>query len=292
MPLSVNDKKAIVWIIAIILTANIGMYFYTSVKKDTESAEANLTKTDDTHVTNNKKIKLFYFDPNTADYNTFLSLGLKQNTARAIINYRKAGGVFHSPTDLSRIYTLADSDYLRIAPYVRIKASKHEYIYKKNSERQSRNTPHPSDDRVLTRNENYTSYKLRHGQKIDINTADSTLLQRIPGIGPYYAHKIIRYRNRLGGFVSISQIKEICGIPDDIEQWLSLKNINIARLQVNHSTFGQLLRHPYLSYEQVVAIFNHRKVYGAIHKLDDLANYTAFSQTDFVRLAPYLDFSE
>lgn len=50
--------------------------------------------------------------------------------------------------------------------------------------------------------------------KININTADATKLQEIPGIGPVTAEKIISYRESNGYFSSVDQIKNVSGIGD------------------------------------------------------------------------------
>ena len=297
MPLRVNDKKAILWITAIVLIANVAMYFYSS-KNERDGIVSTSSYNNDENTASIQNTKLSNFDPNTADYNRLTSLGLKPNVAHTIINYRKAGGVFRKPSDLSKIYTLSDSDYQRLLPYIKIQSSfksKDKDYVTKNYPSQDRTNSYDTNSytkHVYSRSEYYSSPKLKQGQTVNLNTADSTQLQRIPGIGPYYANKIIRYRNRLGGFVSISQIKEIQGLPSDIEKWLSFSKTNINKLNINHLTFGQLLRHPYLNYEQVVAIFNYRKVYGTIHSLNDLENYSAFKPSDFTRLYPYIDFSE
>lgn len=298
MPLSVNDKKAIVWIAAIILAANVGMYFLSSSNKEKTSVETSAPNGNGAGgggtaaAAGKKAAKPFPFDPNTADYNTFLALGLKPGTAKAIVNYRNAGGVFRCPKDFARIYTLDESNYKRLLPYITIKDAGYPQSYSQRPDvrRQSGDVAQPATQRQDSYG--YTSYKLKPGQTIDLNQADSASFQRIPGIGPYYAGKIIRYRNRLGGFVSLSQIKEVHGVPDDIGQWLKLSKTETTKLKINKAEFKQLLRHPYFSYEQVVAVFNYRKVYGNIHNISELANYAAFTQSDFARLAPYLDYSE
>lgn len=291
MPLSVNDKKAIVCIIIILLGFNGSMYLF----RRCQSKHGEILIQQDSIITQ-KDVRTakepFKFDPNTADYDTFISLGLRPNVAKAIINYRKAGGVFRKPEDLGKIYTLSDSDYLRLLPYITIRNTQNHRNFTQYNKQRQRYT---SDAQRETRPSNtysYHSYKLHSGQKVDANNSDSTLLQKVPGIGPYYANKIIRYRNRLGGFISTAQLKEINGLPDNIEEWFSITKAQITKLKINRLTFGQLLRHPYLNYEQVVSIFNYRKVYGTIHSAKDLSTYSVFSQDDLKRLEPYLDFSE
>lgn len=50
--------------------------------------------------------------------------------------------------------------------------------------------------------------------KVNINTADSSRLQELNGVGPVTAEKIISYREENGGFSSIEDIKNVSGIGD------------------------------------------------------------------------------
>ena len=143
---------------------------------------------------------------------------------------------------------------------------------------------------TLQRYPKYTPFKLQAGQTIPLASADTAELKRIPGIGSYYSAKIVRYRERLGGFVSLSQLTEIEGLPEGIARWFTLSASEIRKLPINTGTFGQLLRHPYLNFEQVRAIMNYRKAYGTLRSLDDLKTYSAFTDSDFLRLKPYVAF--
>ena len=45
--------------------------------------------------------------------------------------------------------------------------------------------------------------------KLDINTADSAAFDDLPGIGPYYASQIVKYRTQLGGYASTEQLMDL-----------------------------------------------------------------------------------
>ena len=133
--------------------------------------------------------------------------------------------------------------------------------------------------------------KYSPGTVISLNVADTTMLKRIPGIGSYYAGKIVRYRERLGGFVNVTQLKEIDGLPPHIEDWFKVDEAVITeRLRINHADFKALVRHPYLNYEQVKVITNYIRLHGPLKGFEDLRLSKEFSEKDFERLRPYIDF--
>lgn len=113
---------------------------------------------------------------------------------------------------------------------------------------------------------------------LDLNTADSTQLVALPQIGEVMASRIHRYRNRLGGFVSFEQLYEVRGMDSTrfatIRPYLVLESSGITKLEVNRDEFRTLLRHPYLEYEQVRAIVNHRERRGLIRNWEQLKQIT------------------
>lgn len=133
--------------------------------------------------------------------------------------------------------------------------------------------------------------KAKIGTLFDANAADTTDLMRIPGIGSHYARAIITYRERLGGFVSPQQVAEVEHLPHGIERWFRTEtHAPVRRLRLNRASFKELVRHPYLSYEQVKAIVTRRQKMGTLRSWDDLRNNPLFSERDFERLTPYVRF--
>lgn len=197
-----------------------------------------------------------------------------------MLKYRRKGGRWRSADDLQRLYGLSKSQFEQLRPYVRIAEADKRKVYER-AEWQSNyeHEPRPKTE------------KFAEGVTLPANTADTTALKHIPGIGSYYARKIVDYRERLGGFVSTSQIGEIEDLPAGITRWFVLDKTDKPRqLRINHATFKQLVRHPYLSYEQTKIIVTHIRQYGAIRSWRDLQLYKEFTQNDFKRLAPYISF--
>ncbi len=145
----------------------------------------------------------------------------------------------------------------------------------------------------------YGSYKSgksggrRRQLAIDINTADSTAWVALNGIGPGFAKRIITYREKLGGFYKVDQLKEVYGL-DSV--WVKE---NKALLKVGAGVYRFLkinqvewkdFRHPYLPYGQSKVILAYRKQHGPITDFDVLQKMQLLDQVAWRRLKPYLSF--
>lgn len=130
--------------------------------------------------------------------------------------------------------------------------------------------------------------KLKDGQTIDINAVSTQTISRIPGIGKTFAERIIEYRNALGGFVKLDQLREIKGIT--INKYSQVLPYIVLRKK--HRTFNinrATLSHPYLNEQQKNAI-NELRSKSKIESVEDLAESEYFTAKDLDRLIPYLDF--
>lgn len=225
-------------------------------------------------------LRLVPFDPNTADSTVLLGLGLARWQVRSIYRFRAAGGVFQTKADFARVYKLTAAQYRRLEPYIRISPDflPATAVVKK------------SPVLSLTRPPVSYPYKLRAGETVDLTTADATTLQRVPGIGPYYADKILQYGRRLGGYVSVRQLGEIENFPISTLPYFTVKPSAVRRLDVNRLSLSELRQHPYLNYYQARAIVDYRRLHGPLHSIDDLRLSPDFPDSVLVRLRPYVAF--
>lgn len=102
---------------------------------------------------------------------------------------------------------------------------------------------------------------------VELNGADSAALVAVRGIGPYYASRIIRYRERLGGFYSVKQLKELNMQYFDVDSnafAFTVDTTRIRKADLDTMSFKAVLRHPYLDYPDVQLIFNAKRKYGKI----------------------------
>ena len=130
---------------------------------------------------------------------------------------------------------------------------------------------------------------------VDINSADTLTLQLLHGIGPAYANRIVRYRERLGGFVSTDQLLEVYGFTpellDHILPLLILDTTGIRRIAINTIDLKALSRHPYIEYYQARDIVRLRSKGVVFTTEDDLRAVPSMADSTLRRIMPYLDFS-
>jgi len=222
------------------------------------------------------KGELFYFDPNSLPPEGWARLGLREKTIRAIQNYLSKGGRFRKAEDVKKIYGLFPNEYERIAPYIRIAAADKpvaETIYQKEEKKP-----------VKTYTSGITV--------IDINTADTTAFISLPGIGSKLSARIVNFRNKLGGFYSISQVAETYGLPDStfqkIKPYLKLDNSSVRKININTATLDELKAHPYIRYNLANPIIAYRKEHGSFTKVEDLKKVMVVTEEIYQKISPYL----
>ena len=134
------------------------------------------------------------------------------------------------------------------------------------------------------------AFKYPEGTLVDVNSADTTELKKIPGIGSGIAGGIVRYRERLGGFHSLSQLEEVKHVTPDLLKWFKLENDSVRKVEINKAGIDQLRSHPYLNFYQAKVIIEHRRKKGPIKSLSQLALYEEFTEKDLNRLSAYVSF--
>jgi len=218
---------------------------------------------------------LFIFDPNQADMETFIRLGLSRRTARTILNYREKGGRFRKKEDLASIYTITDAEYQRLEPYIRLQ----------------------EDTRVTYQRSHAPGKapKKYEEVQIDINQATAEEWQQLRGIGPGYAGRIVKFRDKLGGFASVEQVGETYGLPDSVFQQIrpQLVYSPILRfIHINSCTEEELAAHPFIQRRQARSLFLYRQHHGPFKDMEDLKKVKSLPDTVLQKLIPYLSFEE
>lgn len=223
-----------------------------------------------------------FFDPNTADAQTLAALGLSSRAISNIINYREKGGRFSKPEDLAKMYAIKPHQIKELLPYVRI-----EPVYM---------AAKPTETMDLTgknRETGFATVKKPLPVAVDINLSDSLEWQLLPGIGAKRAAAILKYREKLGGFVNVEQVGETYGLPDSVFQKikgsLSLQPGEITRIPINGATESELKAHPYIGWQWAKIIVAYRNQHGPFQSVDDLMKIHIIKKEWLDRVRPYLE---
>ncbi len=213
------------------------------------------------------KITPFPFNPNTVPEDSLQMMNLSGFVTGNLIRYRNAGGTFRKAEDLQRIYGMDSATYVKLAPYIRIRAPLLQDFHQEKR----------TWDAVPV---------------IGLNSADSVLLMKIPGIGPSYSSRIIKYREMLGGYHDARQLWEVYGMDSvrfkALEQYCVLDTQNIKRIELNNASFRDLISHPYISRSETYAILQYLDFADSIASIEELLRNQIIEEERLTRVAPYL----
>jgi competence protein ComEA len=218
---------------------------------------------------------LFIFDPNTLTEEGWKQLGLNERTIKTILNYRNKGGKFYNPEDLQKIWGLPTGFYDHVAQHIKITSIAQNKSY----------SPSYSITSSFEKKERKLS-------AFDINQADTAAFIALPGIGAKLAARIINFRDKLGGFHSIEQIKEIYGLPDstyqELKPYFILNKTEIKKININSATKEELKIHPYIRWQLSNVIIEYRNQHGQFKNISELKNIHLIDETLYNKIAPYL----
>ncbi|WP_316803922.1 helix-hairpin-helix domain-containing protein [Pedobacter nototheniae] len=288
---SKSEFNGLVLLISILVILKLIPFIYgylKPVEKDEPNLLVQIQKIETTNeeafrYTPNKRIetqhkktgKLFNFDPNRIDAAGWQALGLSVKQAESIVNYRNKGGKFYKAEDLQKMYTISPQMYERLLPYVQI-----ENLVNTYPKRELQPQKKEFIKKSLT--------------IVDVNLADSAQLDEIKGIGPAFAARILKYRERLGGFYKKEQLMEVYGIDsvkyNEIKGQITLSEGKFKIININTAAFDDLKSNPYLTYKQMNAIIQYRKQHGKYSGIADLNKIGILTPQVIEKISRYITF--
>ncbi len=210
----------------------------------------------------------FPFDPNSMTHAQWLQLGLTEKQAKVIENYVAKGGKFYDKADFKKMYCISEEAYAQLEPYINITLIRPQYP--KNE--------FPKKEVVIS--------------KTEINSATIEDLKKIRGIGDYFATKIVEYRQKLGGYISLEQLLEIPKMDTSrlrpLLPYLDINSKAIRKINVNETSLNQLKSHPYIGNNIASAIINYRQKHGNFALLSDIKKCMLITDAIYVKISPYL----
>ncbi len=132
-------------------------------------------------------------------------------------------------------------------------------------------------------------------QLIELNGADSATLRSIYGIGEKSVVEIIKYRQKLGGFVRVEQLSEVKSVTESnfekILQQIYCDSCNISKIDINFARPQRLAAHPYISDASLRKLLKTRQLKGGWSTIEEMIDDKIFTRDEAERLRPYLRFT-
>lgn len=208
--------------------------------------------------------ELFLFDPNKATDSEFIRLGFSEKQITTIRNYLNKGGTFRDKADFFKIRVISENQKRILGDWVMI-----ESVRKASS-----------GEKLVVK-----------VPMIEINSADSIQLKQLPGIGTVLSKRIVKYRDLLGGFYSVDQLKEVYGLNEQtirqVEEKVKVDNTKIRKLDINFADVNELSRHPYLKKNLAMQIVKFRTKNGSIRDCSVLRDSMILNIDEYNRIKPY-----
>ncbi|HRI78989.1 MAG TPA: helix-hairpin-helix domain-containing protein, partial [Cyclobacteriaceae bacterium] len=208
---------------------------------------------------------------NVISENEFRELGLSSFLSTRIVRFREKGGQFYKPSDLLKIYNMDSLWYKKAVAWIAIPSEKKDVVLSSPVQTKKRD------------------------EKTDINLADSIQLVAVFGVGPKLSKRILTFRNKLGGFVSMQQLKDVYGLDSVVigslgKKFFVLENFQPSRkINLNTAAIEDLVANPYIRYKEANAILAYRMQHGNFASPDDLKGISILTPAWLEKVKPYLE---
>ena len=206
------------------------------------------------------------FNPNYVTDEEWAEMGLKQWQINGLRSYREKAGDIQSSKQFSKLNVISDEFFEKVRKHLVFEDGKLDPI-----DRSPKIVEAPLS--------------------IALNIASSTHLMQLKGIGPAFSNRIVKYRNWLGGFMSMDQLLEVYGLEDSLYQeiipFLSLDTNQVSKININTVMIAELRKHPYVKWNVASAIVNYRDQHGPYKTVAEIRKTDLVSSELYRKIAPY-----
>lgn len=204
---------------------------------------------------------------NDASFDELKHLGISSRTSALIMKYKKSGVDLSNSYYLDKIYGITEYEKKLLNDF---------YLFE-----------HKNKSREFVQK--------RSDEIFELNTCDSSSLESLPKIGAALSSRIIKYRNKLGGFNDKRQLLEVYGIDTNIYNLIEARLIldvgQLKKININTISFDDLAKFPYLNYKLARVIINYREQHGVFKSKEDLLKIHLMNHKIIDKIEAYIDFT-
>lgn len=233
------------------------------------------------------------FNPNEVDSGRLVNMGVPLKVVANWVKYLEKGGKFREKAGVKKIFGMTAELFAQLDSFMVIPAETITEV-----KVAGRNSSGVKEYHGFSRDTAFRqTFSKREKERVmvqELNGTDSLHLLEIPGIGPVFASRIICYRNLLGGYYAVAQLKEVYGMREEnfaaVSSYLRVDQSTLKTFNVNFSTIQELGRHPYVGFRTARKILRLRDKMGRFSSADDLSSVVAADSLK--RLIPYMKFTQ
>jgi competence protein ComEA len=232
------------------------------------------------------------FNPNEIDSVRLTNMGIPPRVVSNWVKYIRKGGKFRDKEGVRKVFGMTEELFEQLDSFMIIPS---ENIHEFNAGRRvSRSIASNREYRDTVFRQTFPKKEKKHVVVQELNSTDSLHLVEIPGIGTVFASRIIRYRNLLGGFYTVGQLREVYGMREEnfmvVSQYLIADPSILKTFNINFSNIQELGRHPYIGFRTARKIFKLRDRMGKFSSPNDLVSVV--EADSLKRLIPYIKFTQ
>lgn len=222
----------------------------------------------------NYKPAIYPFNPNfITDFKGY-KLGMSVAEIDRLIEYRKRNKFVNSAAEFQAVTKVSDSLLAAISPYFKFP----DWVNNKKAKPSTKNG-FSKPEKIMV---------------LDINLATKEDLMKIYGIGDKISDRILEQKQKFGAFVSMDQMDDIWGLPDEVIDKLkasfAVKSAaNAKKININNATARELAQFPFFRYQLAKDIVVYRTMNGDL-SVEDLSKIKGFPVEKIKIIALYLDF--
>ena len=243
----------------------------TLIRPKADPEQARLVEREFEERTSADSIVMRPFDPNTATFEELRRLGLSKYEAVGLIKYRSGGKVFRIPEEITLCYTISDSLYRRLEPWIRIGRK---YAIAPQEFRKGRIIPNPQPP-----------------QPFRIDTVSARYLQAIGALSKRQAESFIRWRD-LSGIYDMEELRACYVIDDSVATALEPYVIFPERkappidepVELNTADSATLRSVVGIGEKTVVTILNYRERLGGFVRVEQLAEVPGVTESNYEKI--------
>ncbi len=283
---SKQERSGIFFLLLIIIVLQVVFYV---VKYTSNNVEGNLTidketqdKIDALKQKSQQKdsIRIYPFNPNfISDYKGY-TLGMSVEEIDRLHVFRAQNKFVNNSDEFQNITKVSDSllkeisSYFKFPEWANTKSVSHKKI------------PGTAFQRELDMQQDNFQIK-------DLNSATAEDLKSISGIGDKLSLRIIKFRNRLGGFIVDDQLYDVYGLEPEVvkrtfERFKVLSQPQIKKINVNSASAEEISKLIYIRYIVATKIVEFREINGTFTSLDELTKIEDFPIDKIHRIKLYL----